>query len=44
MPSGASARDLSVYHERTRTRGVNPVVLRIVRGVLGPLIVIYVLP
>ncbi len=32
MPSRAPARDLSVYHERTRTRGVNPVVYWTVRG------------
>src|ERR1051325_2282033 len=41
MPSGASARDLSVYHERTRTRGVNPLVYWIVRGVLQPLLIVY---
>jgi glycerol-3-phosphate dehydrogenase (NAD(P)+) len=41
MPSGASARDLSVYHERTRTRGVNPLVYWIVRGVLQPLMLVY---
>src|SRR4051812_24431621 len=41
MPSSASARDLSVYHERTRTRGVNPVVYWAVRAVLQPLMLIY---
>src|ERR671937_3052981 len=41
MPSRAPARDLSIYHERTRTRGVNPVVYWIVRGVLQPLVMIY---
>ena len=41
MPSRAPARDLSIYHERTRARGVNPVVYWIVRGVLQPLVTIY---
>jgi glycerol-3-phosphate dehydrogenase (NAD(P)+) len=41
MPSTAPARDLSIYHERTRTRGVNPFVYWIVRGVLQPLMLIY---
>jgi 1-acyl-sn-glycerol-3-phosphate acyltransferase len=41
MPSRAPARDLAIYHERTRTRGVNPVVYWIVRGVLQPLMLIY---
>ncbi|HEY1597089.1 MAG TPA: 1-acyl-sn-glycerol-3-phosphate acyltransferase [Thermoleophilaceae bacterium] len=41
MPSSAPARDLSVYHERTRTRGVNPLVYWLVRAVLQPLMLIY---
>jgi 1-acyl-sn-glycerol-3-phosphate acyltransferase len=41
MPSRAPARDLSIYHERTRTRGVHPLVYWIVRGVLQPLMLIY---
>jgi glycerol-3-phosphate dehydrogenase (NAD(P)+) len=41
MPSSASALELAGYHERTRTRGVNPVVYWIVRGVLQPLMLIY---
>jgi 1-acyl-sn-glycerol-3-phosphate acyltransferase len=41
MPSRAPARDLSIYHERTRTRGVNPVVYWIVRAVLQPAMLIY---
>jgi len=34
------ARDLSIYHERTRTRGVNPFVYWPVRVVLQPLIML----
>jgi glycerol-3-phosphate dehydrogenase (NAD(P)+) len=41
MPSSAPARDLASYHERTRTRGVNPVIYWIVRAVLQPLMHIY---
>jgi glycerol-3-phosphate dehydrogenase (NAD(P)+) len=41
MPSRAPARDLSIYHERTRTRGVNPLVYWVVRAVLQPLMLIY---
>jgi glycerol-3-phosphate dehydrogenase (NAD(P)+) len=41
MPSRAPARDLSIYHERTRTRGVNPFVYWAVRAVLQPLMLIY---
>src|SRR5437764_174985 len=41
MPSTAPARELSLYHARTRTRGVNPVVYWIVRGVLQPLMMVY---
>src|SRR3954454_23909598 len=41
MPSRAPARDLSIYHERTRARGVNPFVYWAVRAVLQPLMLIY---
>jgi glycerol-3-phosphate dehydrogenase (NAD(P)+) len=41
MASRAPARDLSTYHERARTRGVNPFVYGLVRGVLQPLMLIY---
>lgn len=41
MPSRAPARDLAVYHDRTRSRGVQPLVFGIVRGTLQPLIIIY---
>jgi glycerol-3-phosphate dehydrogenase (NAD(P)+) len=41
MPSSAPVRDLSIYHERTRTRGVNPIVYWIVRAVVQPLILVY---
>src|SRR5436305_3196870 len=41
MPSRAPARDLSIYHERTRRRGVNPFVYWAVRAVLQPLMLIY---
>ncbi|HKN95216.1 MAG TPA: 1-acylglycerol-3-phosphate O-acyltransferase, partial [Thermoleophilaceae bacterium] len=41
MPSRAPARDLAIYHERTRSRGVQPIVFAIVRGVLQPLLIVY---
>jgi glycerol-3-phosphate dehydrogenase (NAD(P)+) len=41
MPSSAPARDLSTYHERTRRRGVNPLVYWVVRAVLQPLLLVY---
>src|SRR5919201_1886129 len=41
MPSSAPARDLSIYHERTRTRGVQPIVYWLVRGVLQPFLIVY---
>jgi glycerol-3-phosphate dehydrogenase (NAD(P)+) len=41
MPSSVPARDLASYHERTRTRGVNPVIYWIVRAVLQPAMLIY---
>jgi 1-acyl-sn-glycerol-3-phosphate acyltransferase len=41
MPSSVPARDLESYHERTRIRGVNPVIYWIVRAVLQPAMLIY---
>ncbi len=41
MPSRAPARDLAIYHDRTRARGIQPIVYWLVRGVLQPLILIY---
>jgi 1-acyl-sn-glycerol-3-phosphate acyltransferase len=41
MRLGGPARDLSVYHERTRRRGVQPLVYLIVRGVLQPFLLVY---
>jgi 1-acyl-sn-glycerol-3-phosphate acyltransferase len=41
MPSSAPARDLAIYHERTRTRGVNRLVYWIVRTSLEPALLLY---
>ena len=41
MQSGGPPRPLSIYHERTRRRGVNPIVYWIVRAVLQPILQIY---
>jgi len=40
-PADPSPRDLSVYHERTRRRGVNPWVYWPVRAVLQPFMQVY---
>ena len=41
MALGGPPRDLCRYHERTRRRGVNPLVYWVVRGVLQPLLHVY---
>jgi 1-acyl-sn-glycerol-3-phosphate acyltransferase len=41
MQLGGRALDLAVYHERTRRRGVHPIVYWIVRAVLQPALQIY---
>ncbi len=41
MPFGGPARELAVYHERTRRRGVHPIVYPIVRAVLQAGVQIY---
>src|ERR671928_516487 len=39
--SPSASRTLSVHHERTRTRGVQPVVLAITRAILTPFLLVY---
>jgi glycerol-3-phosphate dehydrogenase (NAD(P)+) len=41
MRLGGPARDLAIYHERTRRRGVHPIVYLIVRAVLQPFLLVY---
>jgi glycerol-3-phosphate dehydrogenase (NAD(P)+) len=41
MRLGGPARDLAIYHERTRRRGVQPLVYALVRGVLQPFLLVY---
>jgi glycerol-3-phosphate dehydrogenase (NAD(P)+) len=39
--SPSASRTLSVHHERTRTRGVQPVVLALTRALLTPFLLVY---
>jgi glycerol-3-phosphate dehydrogenase (NAD(P)+) len=39
--SPSASRTLSVHHERTRTRGVQPLVLAITRAILTPFLLVY---
>lgn len=41
MRLGGPARDPAIYHERTRRRGVQPLVYLIVRAVLQPFLLVY---
>jgi glycerol-3-phosphate dehydrogenase (NAD(P)+) len=41
MRLGGPARDLAIYHARTRRRGVQPIVYGLVRAVLQPFLLVY---